>query len=68
MIVLRPSRYKVRVSGDGKSWRTVATVNSGIGTTDALRFPATPAGFVRLEADSSGTSTPPMLEELNVTG
>jgi trehalose/maltose hydrolase-like predicted phosphorylase len=66
--VLRPSKYKVLVSADAKSWRTVATVNSVTGTTDVLRFPATPASFVRLEVDSSGTPTPPMLEELNVTG
>jgi hypothetical protein len=65
--VLRPSSYKVLVSSDGQSWRTVATVTSGSGTTDVLKFPTTRASFVRLEIDSSSTSMPPMLEEVSVT-
>jgi trehalose/maltose hydrolase-like predicted phosphorylase len=65
---LRPSKYKLLVSSDGRRWRTAATVTQGSGTTDVVNFTPTQASFVRLEIDSSSSSDPPMLEELSVTG
>jgi hypothetical protein len=65
---LRPSKYKLLVSSDGKKWRTVATVTKGTGTTDVLEFTPTQASFVRLEIDSSSTAVLPTLEELSATG
>jgi hypothetical protein len=46
----------------------VATVSGKSGTTDVVHFAATRASFVRVSIDSAGTSQPPMLEELTVTG
>jgi hypothetical protein len=66
--VLRPSEYKLLASSDGKTWRTLATVNGGQGTTDTLQFPGARASFVRLESDSASTSTPLIVEELTATG
>jgi hypothetical protein len=71
--VVAPGAAAARVAaGTGsyvlKTWRTLATVNGGQGTTDRLQFPGAQASFVRLEIDSASTSTPPMLEELTATG
>jgi hypothetical protein len=66
---LRPDRYTLAVSLNGHSWRTVATVTGpSTGTTDVVHFPATRARAVALTVTSSGSSAPPVLDELTVTG
>jgi trehalose/maltose hydrolase-like predicted phosphorylase len=80
---LRPSRYVLQVSGNGRSWRTVATVARSTGTVDVVRFRATAVKFVRVRIVSGGTRVTmanpngpgtvtgtelPMLDELTVSG
>jgi trehalose/maltose hydrolase-like predicted phosphorylase len=65
---VRPASYRLLVSVDGQTWRTVARVH---GTTDRVRdrlsFAQTNARFVQLRIGSAAKSaTLPMLDELSV--
>jgi trehalose/maltose hydrolase-like predicted phosphorylase len=65
---VRPTDYRLLVSADGQTWRTVAHVH---GTTsrviDRLHFAATRARFVQVRIVTSDGSLPlPMLEVLSV--
>jgi hypothetical protein len=83
VITLRPKRYLLQVSGDGRRWRTVGTVARRTGTVDTVHFKAVRLRFVRVRILSGGTPVPmpnpngsgivtgvelPMLDELTVTG
>jgi hypothetical protein len=83
VITLRPTRYLLQVSGDGRSWRTVAAVARRTGTVDTVHFKAVRLRFVRVRILSGGTPVPmpnpkgsgivtgvelPMLDELTVSG
>ncbi|MDQ6819122.1 MAG: discoidin domain-containing protein [Actinomycetota bacterium] len=69
VITLRASSYMLLVSTDGLTWRRVATVSGrGSGTVDTLRFKPVRARFVRVDITAATGSSPPMLQELNVTG
>ncbi|HEY2318863.1 MAG TPA: glycosyl hydrolase family 65 protein [Solirubrobacteraceae bacterium] len=79
---LRPARYLLQVSANGRRWTTVATVTGHAKrTTDILRFPRISARFVRVRI-TKGTGIAltetindkkqtvkqmPMLEELTVS-
>ena len=69
MTTLRASSYKLQVSSDGSSWQTVASV-SGVQTRtrDVLQFAPVSAKYVRIKITASSTSTPPLLQEVKVTG
>jgi trehalose/maltose hydrolase-like predicted phosphorylase len=66
---LRASSYKLQVSPDGSTWQTVASVSGQqTGTRDVLQFKPVSAKFVRIEITASTDGTPPLLEEVKVTG
>lgn len=65
---LRASSYALQVSGNGSSWRTVATVNGETTrTTDVLRFAPVRARWVRLSISAATANSMPLLEELTVS-
>ncbi len=66
---LRASSYKLQVSSDGSTWHTVASVSGQqTGTKDVLQFKPVSATFVRIEITASTNGTPPLLQEVKVTG
>jgi trehalose/maltose hydrolase-like predicted phosphorylase len=66
---LRASSYKLQVSSDGSNWQTVASVSGQqTGTRDVLQFKPVSAKFVRIEITASTNGTPPLLQEVKVTG
>jgi trehalose/maltose hydrolase-like predicted phosphorylase len=66
---LRASSYKLQVSSDGSNWQTVASVSGQqTGTRDVLQFKPVTAKFVRIEITASTNGTPPLLQEVKVTG
>ncbi len=66
---LRASSYKLQVSSDGSTWHTVASVSDQqTGTKDVLQFKPVSATFVRIEITASTNGTPPLLQEVKVTG
>jgi acyl-homoserine lactone acylase PvdQ len=60
------SAYRVDVSDDNSTWRTVATVTAGNGGTDNLTFPATSARYVRMAGVHRATAFGYMLLEFEV--
>ena len=44
VVTLRPSRYVLQVSTNGRSWRTVKVVARTTGAVDVVRFPRPPPG------------------------
>ncbi|MFE6871384.1 discoidin domain-containing protein [Kitasatospora sp. NPDC057692] len=48
--------YRIEVSTDGATWRTVWSTASGDGGLDTARFPAVPARSVRIHGEQRGTS------------
>jgi trehalose/maltose hydrolase-like predicted phosphorylase len=68
VITLRASSYRLEVSSNGSTWRTVATVAGRTsGTLDVLRFKAVRARFVRLAIAGPMGGKQPLLQELTVT-
>ena len=66
---LRASSYKLQVSSDGSTWQTVASVSGQqTGTRDVLQFKPVSAKFVRIKITASTNGTPPLLQEVKVTG
>ena len=66
--LLRASSYRLQVSGNGSSWRTVATVTGRTtGTIDQFRFAPVKAHYVRVAITTATGSVPPMLQELIVS-
>jgi hypothetical protein len=65
---VRPTDYRLLVSTDGQTWRTVARVHGTTNrVTDRLHFTATRALFVQVRVVHSDGSLPlPMLEALRV--
>ncbi len=58
---LRPTSYALQVSGNGHSWRTLATVRNRTGRiTDTLRFPSVSARFIRIRLIAADLGTVPM--------
>ena len=58
-LALFPHDFTLAVSGDGNTWKTVATEQAFVpSTADALTwgFPAESARYVRLSATATGTS------------
>ncbi|GAA2800407.1 beta-N-acetylglucosaminidase domain-containing protein [Streptomyces showdoensis] len=49
------SRYRVQVSGDGRSWRTAATVRDGRGGRESVRMDAPDTRFLRVQGDARAT-------------
>ena len=66
---LRATSYKLQVSSDGSTWQTVASVSGQqTGTRDVLQFKPVGAKFARVEITASTNVTPPLLQEVKVTG
>ncbi|MGD0392876.1 MAG: glycosyl hydrolase family 65 protein [Acidimicrobiales bacterium] len=64
---LRANSYTVAVSGNGSTWKTVATVvGRTTGSIDVLHFPAVQAHDIRVSITVSASSQPPSLDELTV--
>jgi trehalose/maltose hydrolase-like predicted phosphorylase len=69
VVVLRPLRYSVQVSTNGRTWRTVARIGRRRGALDTVRLPGgVKARFVRIKVTAAGAKKLPMLDELTVTG
>ena len=60
--------YRIDVSDDNSTWRTVATVTGGNGGIDNLTFPATTARYVKMAGVHRGTSYGYSLWEFEVYG
>jgi acyl-homoserine lactone acylase PvdQ len=58
--------YRIDVSGDGSTWRTVWSTGTGDGGVDGDAFPATTARYVRMTGVSRGTSYGYSLYELEI--
>jgi len=68
VVTLRASTYRLAISDDGHTWRTVATVTGRTtGTTDVLHFSATRAGYIAVHITASTDMQQPMLDELTVS-
>ncbi|MGW1013639.1 beta-N-acetylglucosaminidase domain-containing protein [Streptomyces termitum] len=50
-----PSRYRVRVSADGRTWRTAATVADGRGGRESVRMDEADTRFVRVQGEKRAT-------------
>ncbi|WP_431044439.1 beta-N-acetylglucosaminidase domain-containing protein [Streptomyces sp. P1-3] len=50
-----PSRYRVQVSADGRTWRTAATVADGHGGRETVRMDAPQTRFVRIQSVQRAT-------------
>lgn len=48
-------QFRIEVSGDGRTWRTVATVTDGVGGVDNVAFAPTTARYVRMTGVQRGT-------------
>ncbi|MFJ8859780.1 beta-N-acetylglucosaminidase domain-containing protein [Streptomyces sp. NPDC102451] len=49
------SRYRVRVSSDGSTWRTAATVRDSRGGRESVRMDAGDTRFIRVQGDARAT-------------
>ncbi|WP_116427148.1 beta-N-acetylglucosaminidase domain-containing protein [Streptomyces spongiicola] len=49
------SRYRIQVSGDGRTWRTASTVRDGRGGRESVRLDAPGTRFVRVQGDARAT-------------
>ncbi|MEU5159528.1 beta-N-acetylglucosaminidase domain-containing protein [Streptomyces sp. NPDC020875] len=47
--------YRIQVSGDGRTWRTAATVGDGRGGTETVRLNAPGTRFLRVQGDRRAT-------------
>jgi hypothetical protein len=61
-----PTAYRIEVSTDGTTWRTVATAATGDGGRDVLAFTPTTARYVKLTAITRATQYGISLFELEV--
>jgi hypothetical protein len=61
-----PTAYRIEVSADGTTWRTVATTATGNGGRDVLAFTPTTARYVKLTAITRATQYGISLFELEV--
>jgi acyl-homoserine lactone acylase PvdQ len=61
-----PTAYRIEVSTDGATWRTVATTATGDGGRDVLAFTPTTARYVKLTAITRATQYGISLFELEV--
>jgi acyl-homoserine lactone acylase PvdQ len=59
-------QYKIDVSTDGSTWKTVATVTDGAGGADAVGFTPTTARYVRMTGVQRGTQYGYSLYEFEV--
>lgn len=59
-------RFRIEVSADGATWRTVATVSDGSGGVDNVPFAATTARYVRMVGVQRGTQHGYSLHEFEV--
>ncbi|HET9656292.1 MAG TPA: penicillin acylase family protein [Kineosporiaceae bacterium] len=59
-------QYRIQVSSDGTTWRTVATVTDGAGGVDDIPFAATTARYVRMQGVQRGTQYGYSLYEFEV--
>ncbi|QNS06225.1 beta-N-acetylglucosaminidase domain-containing protein [Streptomyces xanthii] len=50
-----PAAYRVQTSGDGRTWRTAATVRDGRGGRESVRMDAKDTRFVRVVGDKRAT-------------
>ncbi|WP_329120508.1 beta-N-acetylglucosaminidase domain-containing protein [Streptomyces sp. NBC_01353] len=50
-----PSRYRIQVSADGRTWRTAATVADGRGGRESVRMDAADTRFLRVQGDARAT-------------
>ena len=50
-----PSRYRVQVSGDGRNWRTAATVSDSRGGHETVRMDAADTRFIRIQSVKRAT-------------
>ncbi|GAA3138365.1 hypothetical protein GCM10017687_63800 [Streptomyces echinatus] len=58
--------YNVQLSADGSDWRTVWSTTAGDGGLDTVRFPGTPARYVRIAGTERGTKWGYSLYEVGV--
>ena len=66
---LRASSYTLQVSQNGVGWHTVAAVTGRTsGVVDVIHFVPSSARFVRLQITAATGTSPPVLDELTVTG
>ncbi|MER6994946.1 beta-N-acetylglucosaminidase domain-containing protein [Streptomyces sp. NPDC000410] len=49
------TKYRVQVSGDGRTWRTAATVRDGRGGREVVRLDAPGTRFLRVQGDARAT-------------
>lgn len=67
--VLRPARYLVQVSSNGRRWRTVARLGHRPGVVDTVHVRGrVKARFVRIRVTAPSSTKLPELDELTVTG
>jgi trehalose/maltose hydrolase-like predicted phosphorylase len=67
--VLRPSRYVVQVSRNGRTWRTVARVGRRSGVLDTVHLQGgAKERFVRIRVTAASVKKLPELDELTATG
>ncbi|MFF4530456.1 beta-N-acetylglucosaminidase domain-containing protein [Streptomyces sp. NPDC001407] len=59
-----PSRYRVQVSPDGRTWRDAAVVGHGEGGTETVRTDAPGTRFVRVQGDKRATEDSYALTEV----
>lgn len=59
-----PSRYRVQVSPDGRTWRDAAVVGHGAGGTETVRMDAPGARFVRVQGGKRATEDAYALTEV----
>ncbi|WP_328312786.1 beta-N-acetylglucosaminidase domain-containing protein [Streptomyces sp. NBC_00442] len=52
-----PAHYAVRVSSDGRGWRTAAAVDTGRGGREPVRMDARDARFLRIEIREAGRAS-----------
>ena len=58
--------YNVQTSTDGTTWHTVGTAPTTSTGTDTISFPATQAGYVRLDFPGGANAGTPDIDELSV--
>jgi trehalose/maltose hydrolase-like predicted phosphorylase len=64
---LRPSRYTIQVSSNGRTWRTVKTIGHRAGALDTVHLNALKARFIRIGVTAASVKKLPMLQELTAT-
>lgn len=67
---LTPTAYNIQVSTDGKTWKTVKTVENGVGKPDSElvieKFDTVPARFVRMNIKKILSDDSPAIVEVEV--